>query len=1203
MKFSFLRRVIRALLLVAIFGLTLKTVYAQGITTGSISGTVADTSGAVIPGATITATAIATKISATVTAARDGSFSFKDMPIGNYTLVISSGGFAGLTLNNIEVASGRNQGLGVENLSPGSAQSVVEVSAAQNILQTSQAQVTTNFDAQAVSTLPLAGGFDELALLIPGVVNTRADGFSNNNGLEFSVNGERGRANNFEIDGQSNNDTTIAGPQVFFGNEEAIAQVQIVTNSFSAQYGRNAGSVVNYITKSGTDTWHGSAIYKYSGDFTSSLQQGTSKGTQFGFCAQGQVSTSSNMCLATVVPQYNENVYGGTLGGPIIKDKLFAFGSTYWSKLRENGALSTSASDVFPTPTGLTALAADFPNSPGIPLLQQLNPYAIPGGNPIQTEAARLESVTVNGLTEMIPMAQFGRHIPSLDSDQEDLGRIDWQATPKDHIFLRYLYQNNPSAPLTPPPANGGYVNITGSTQSVGADITHTFGPHWVDQLRYSFQQSSSGFQGGGFPNCTIISFANCPTNIGQLTLDSGDFFTPLGLSSSFPQGRVVKVGQLQDNAIWTIGKHAITFGGEFDDSHAPNVFLPNVAGTYTFDTLDDFISGGCGSQACSVGVAKGNPTIPLVEYDVALFFQDDWTVTPSLTLNLGLRWEFFGQPINGIHNATEAAETGPNPIWSQALPLSETTASHVNNYYKNVEPRIGFAYNPQFNKKLVIRGAYAINVDPQFQNIVENVAQSAPAVLSGAVFCTAGSTNCFPTGPATFTTIQQQIATQLPTGTSPGLDSQSFVPPNFRYPVGQTYTLGVQYQIRNAAVVEVRYVGNHTSGQFQSLDANPNLATVAANFPNVVNPSSLCSASNSTLAGGADIGYLHCGETSVDNVENTAYSQYQSLQTNLTTRDYHGVTATFAYTWSHNIDNADEIFSNAETSNQGGSTIAYAQNPLNTNIGERANSSLDFPNVASISFMYALPTYHTGKNWADKLVNGWDVNTIWSYASGQTYTDYQGIANGSPYANIPGSGYPANPGDPRTYESYSDIPFENNFLGLDVARPILSNPKAPVGTLGIYTDTSIPGPTALSPTTFSAPVLEDFASGAPISPSQVRFIANNQLAANILGNPYPGVGRHTLRGNTTNNADLSFIKNTKINTRVTFRLEVDAFDVLNRAFYGTPGNEIADYANSPSDGGSFFNNFSQSTASGSQNLGTPGTGTRNLLFTAKILF
>ncbi|MGA7156307.1 MAG: carboxypeptidase regulatory-like domain-containing protein [Acidobacteriaceae bacterium] len=1187
------RRVAQTLLLAATFGLTLNVAFAQGMNTGNISGTVADPTGAIIPGATITATADATHIVSTAKSGSDGNFSFKALPIGTYTVVIAENGFSPLTLNNVEVSSAKDEGLGVEKLNTGTAQSIVNVSAASTLLETSQSQVTTTFSAQQVSTLPLAGGFDEVALLIPGVVNTRSDMFSNSNGVGFSVNGERGRANNFEIDGQSNNDTTIAGPQFFFSNEEALAQVEVITDSFSAQYGRNAGSIINYITKSGSNAIHGSAIYKYSGDFSSSLAQGVSKGVQFGFCAPGQTPAADG-CEAPVVPRYVNNYWGGTLGFPIIKDKLFAFGSTYWFKDREYGALVTSAGQEFPTPAGLTTLAAAFPNNPSVAIIQQLSPYSVTEGNPRQIGATVNE--TIDGIT--VPMSQFGRQIPSLASDQEDLGRIDWQATPKDHLFVRYLYQNNPDTPYQTV-ANGGFVNVSDSIQSGGAELTHTFGPRWINQLRYSFQQSTLGFEGGGFSNCTITSFVNCPSNVNPngVELESGDIFTPLGLSSSFPQGRIVKVGQLQDNVIWTVGNHTITFGGEFDDTHAPNVFLPNVSGTLNFDTLDDFVAGGCSSGLCSDQVAEGSPTIPLVEYDAAAFLQDDWKATPNLTFNLGLRWEFFGQPLNGIHFSTKATQLGPNPLWSTALPLSETTAPYINNYYKNFEPRIGFAYNPSFNRRLVIRGAYAINVDPQFQNIVENVAQSAPAVISGSISCNGGTTNCIPTGGATFTTAQQQLAPQLPTGGNPFLDAVQTAPANFRYPVGQTYTLGMEYQIRNSAVLDVRYVGNHTSSQFQSLNANPYLAPVAAEFPNVVNPASLCTAADSTLAGGADIGYLHCGETSVLSVNNTAFSQYQSLQTNLTTHAYHGITATVAYTWSHNIDNADEVYSTGT----GGNTISFAQNPLDTDNGERANSSLDFPNVASISFLYAFPKFHSGKTVLDRVMNGWNADTIWTYASGQNFTDYQGINNGSPVANNPGSGAlgNANPGDPATTESYSDIPFESNFLGLDVARPILSNPKAPQGTLGIYTDTTTSVSAAGVPT-YSAPVLEDFATGAVVSPSQVRFIANNQLAANILGNPYPGTSRHTLRGDTTNNADLTVFKDTKLTNRVTFRLEVDAFDVLNRAYYGTPGNYLADYASS---GGSYFNNYFENTASGSQNLNTPGTGTRNLLFTGKILF
>ena len=214
-----------------------------------------------------------------------GDFSLNDLPVGIYNVKIDLQGFSTLTLNGVRVDSNHTEDMGVKKLTAGTSITTVEVNASEALLETTQAQVSTTFDTEQVSNLPVGGGFDELTLLIPGVVATHANNFSNTNGTGFSSNGQRGRSNNFEIDGQSNNDNSVAGPQFFFGNEEAIEQVQVITNNFSAAYGRNMGSVVNYITKSGTNSIHGSAFYRYSGNFTSSLATGVSKGPQFGFCA------------------------------------------------------------------------------------------------------------------------------------------------------------------------------------------------------------------------------------------------------------------------------------------------------------------------------------------------------------------------------------------------------------------------------------------------------------------------------------------------------------------------------------------------------------------------------------------------------------------------------------------------------------------------------------------------------------------------------------------------------------------------------------------------------------------------------------------------------------------------------------------------------------------------------------------------------
>lgn len=1165
------------LLLISVFAA------GQGIITGGVTGTAADASGAVLPSATVTIKNEATNFIATLTTGSDGTFSFKDVPLGRYSLTIAASGFETFIVGDVYISSGRVESLGLEKLAPGKASTNVEVLASQNLLETSQAQVTSTFDSEQVSDLPLGGGFDEVALLIPGVAATHADNFSNSNGPGFSVNGERGRANNFELDGQSNNDNSVAGPQVFFGNEEAIAQVQVITDNFAAQYGRNAGSVINYITKSGTNQIHGSAIYKFAGDFTSSLDPGVSKGVQFGFCAAGQVSTTASPCTKTVVPRFVSNWYGGTIGAPIIKDKLFAFGSTYFQRFTEFGALATSGNSVFPTPAGLAQIAAAFPNSNGVAILQQLSPYGVSVGNPRQTGPTINE--TIAGIPGTVPFAQFGRQIPTIITDQEDLGRIDWQATPKDRLYVRYFYQKNPTFPGDSV-ANGGFYDVSDIVHSVGADETHTFGPHWVDQLRYSFQQSTLAFNPGGFPTCTINAFTSCPSSVAiNGTLSSGNSFSGIGIPSNFPQGRIVKLGQVQDNATWTVGRHTVLFGGEFDYTNSPNVFLPASAGVYTYDNINDFVNGTCAAgAACTLTLALGNPTSPFQEKDVAFYLQDDWKVSPNLTLNLGLRWEFFQQAVNLLHDESVATQTGSHPLWDPTLPLSQTTFPKIPSYYGNFEPRFGFAYNPDFMKKLVIRGGYAINVDPAFYNINLNVATSAPVVTYGTVFCS-GAVTCLPNGGATLANTQAQESKYVPTGGNPGLDNQTTVSPTFRNPTGQTMSFGIQYQIANAAVVEARYVGNHTSKQFQSLNANPNLANVAAAFPNVISPSSLCA--GTTALGGADAGQLHCGNTNVSEVANTAFSIYNSLQTSITARNYHGIVATFGYTHSKNIDNTSEVYSTGG----GGNTIAFAQNPLNANLGERGASGIDFPNTTSVSLIYNPPTFHSGKSLLEKVVNGWQADTVWIFNSGQPYSDYESVQSSSPQVN---GGTATLPGDPRTYNSYSDLNFNASFIGADVVRPILSNPKASINTLGIYTDTTI-SMNADGSGNYSAPILVDYRTGTPVTPSQVHFIANNQLAANVLGNPYPGTSRNTLRGDTYNNVDFSVQKNTQLTERISLRLEADAYNVMNRSYYPTAGNFEGGY------GAGYFNNNLFTPAQGS--LIGYGTGLRNMEFAGKIIF
>jgi hypothetical protein len=1083
-----------AALFLAIFScliLTPRTAVGQGITTGSMAGTIEDQQGAVVPQATVMAVQTGTNATFKTASSNDGSFSFHDLPIGDYTLTVESGNFRPLNVKDIHVVAGVTANVGVEQLAVGSSSSSVTVESTAPILETSQAQVSTSFDSAAIQSLPLNTNFDNLALLAPGVVQTHDAGFSNSNGVGISANGQRGRSNNFEIDGQNNNDNTVAGPQVFFGNADALSEIQIITDNFGAQYGRNMGSVVNYVTKSGSNTFHGSGFEYYTGSWLSSLENGQ-KSPLDGLCAPGE--NPQDGCTPITVPRTVDNKYGGTIGGPILKNKLWFFGSTYWDHTRDGGSIATSQGALTPTPTGLTQLQAAFPGNPAVASLVNQGPYGIKAGNPSPV-ANTIVPITVNDGVTFAPI-EFGavsRSVPALLNDEEDLGRLDWQPSTKDHFFLRYLYQKtletgnlfNNATTI----ASGGYVEVPGVTHSIGADWTHSFSLAWINQLRYSFQQAVSGFEGGGVPDCVGTDFTACPSSV---AFEDGTDFS-YGYSANFPSQKFIKITQVQDNANWSHGNQSIALGGEFDYQNSPGTYLPNYNGSLTFQDFSSLLQGNG-----SLSLTDGNPIIPFRENDVALYFQDDWKIRPDFTLNLGLRWEFFGQAANVLYDSTLKRETGPNPFWDTSLPLSVRIFPKVPNRWKNYQPRIGFAWNPNHGH-LVVRGGYAINFDPAFYNIFLNVAIQAPISNSGAINC-GGGYQCLPASGTTGATVRAQNLAALPVLGDPRFDIESPLEPNFRNPYTQTYSLGIQYGIGSAAVVEVRYVGNHTAALYQALDANPTLQPLASAFPSYVAPSSLCQDPNApgfqTL--NCNVGAFQAA------VGNTAFSVYNSLQTNVTTRAFHGLTGTIQYTYSRTIDNASEIL----PTGSGGNTLEFSQNPLNTNVAERGVSGISYPNVTAFGFVYQVPQVFHGDNLRSRALNGFSVNAVYGYNSGQPFTPFQGLQPN-----------PTNPAAGAVGGTYCDDLFNEFVLGVTSCRPIQTN------------------------------------RGAPNSPSS--YAINNVETANALGNPYPGVSRNTLRGQSFNNLDASIFKTTKLSERLSMQLQLNVFNTFNRQYLGTPGAQL----------------------------------------------
>ena len=1117
-------------------------IVGQGIVTGSLTGTVEDPSGAVVPGATVTAIDPTKGTPFKATVGSNGSFTLSTLPVGTYDVTIESSGFSNLSLHNVQVSTGKATGLGVEKLGV-TAAATVEVSTAQALIETVQSQVTTTFTSQQVADLPVpGGGFDRLALLIPGVVSTHDAGFSNTNGAGLSSNGQRGRSNNFEIDGQSNNDNSVAGPQVFFSNPDAIQEVQIITNNFSAQYGRDAGSVINYITKSGTNQIHGTASYLYLGSWLSAyLQQ--NKSPVFGFCPKG-VSPATG-CTAPSKPRFDDNTFAATLGGPIIKDKLWGFGSGLIGR-NYNGATPAFSGTVggpstgfIPNAAGLAALQAAYPNNPGVQSLVKFGPQAVQLGQFAYTGDPVTINVSDGTTTTPIQVQQYRRSINAHSTDEEVLGRLDFQATSHDRFFARYFFQDAPSFLATGNIATGGVVDVTDKTYSVGGDWSHTFGTRIVNTLRYSFQQARINFEGGGFSTCTASNFNACPASFGTLSsrfnsstvnpaagqptkVRLGSF----GQQTNLPQGRTVKDTQIQDNMTLTLGRHNIALGGAYEFQNSPNVFLPSISGAYQFQGFNGLLNG-----TGNLGLTLGSPKVHFTEPDYAAYFQDDWKVSSALTLNLGLRWEYFSQSINLLHGISLANQTGPNPLWSKSLPLSVTTFPKVPQDYKHFEPRIGFAYNPSGMKSLVIRGGYSINIAPAFYNIFLNSYGSAPVVLSSTITnCSNATHPCIPQGGASGSSVHalaDRYLLNVPAGQdglNPGSFNQTLVDKNFNQPLTQTYSFGIQKEVGRIGVAEVRYVGAHTSGDFQSIDANPYIADTVAAFPNYYGNIKPCA--TSTLPAfprrGADLGRLHCGQSNVRARLNTAFEDYNGLQTSFNTRGYHGLTANFSYTYSKTIDNASEIFSTFG----GGNTVAFASDPLNPNEGERAVSGQSYPNVTSLGLTFVDPHFRHSHSFVGRVLGGFQLNTIYLFNSGQPYSASQFLEG-----------------------SFCDTAFNAAFIGADSCRPILVNAKAPIESVAIYGPITKNGPNVYS----------DYSSGQVITSTTDHWLINNQAAAIQAGTPFPGVGRNTLRGDSYNNLDASIFKNNKLSERFNLQLQLTVFNVLNRGYYGGPDPFVED--------------------------------------------
>jgi hypothetical protein len=1189
------------------------------VSNGSISGNILDPQGNAVPDGTVVATNKATNQALTTSSDKAGLFRLGLVPPGTYRIEISKQGFRKAVFDNVEVAVGADRGVGEVKLEVGEITATVEVSSALPLVESTEAQITNEFTAANLVSFPgIQGneGLDFIALTVPGVVSNRDLGFSNANGPGFAVNGIRGRNNDQQIDGQNNNDNSVAGPALFVSDPEFVQEYQITTSNFSPEYGRNSGSVVNQITKSGTNTVHGSVYGNESNSALNALSN-----TQKAF--EGLKKPA----------RFNDEFTGGTVGGPLWTDHVFFFGGfdnqiVSQKQVYTSGADNTGGSvgSLTPTPNGIATLLACYGNTPSLQALQAFGPYAIKDGSPTPvpgtiTDATTSPSLTncTDGVTRSLELAQVERQLSTGSKAYNFPLKLDIQ-TAKNRFYGRYLF--NRSTFFNADSFFGGSAgypnNVPALAQDYGFSWVRTLSSRMTNEFRASYGRINVQF--GGNALGTVPTQGNISQALARVSFN-GTANLGFGPATNEPQGRIVNTYQFQDNWSYFRGRHGLKAGVNFTYQRSPNIFLPNFNGSYRFSNWAAF-----GADTPNrIQIAQGSPSLDFREKDTFAYVGDDFKVRNNLTLNLGVTWSYYGQPANLFHEITVKNQSGSNPLWNPAVPTSATEFPTIPAPKNSWGPGVGFAWTPGFggfvtgHGKTVLRGGYRLAYDPPYYNIYINISSSAPVVFLQTLSTTPGALPvgthqllATPTGP----NVRADLSSALVRGVfDPRTFNDTSITPNFGPQRTHEWSFGVQRELGGSAVFEARYVGNHALDLFQSTNGNPRIDGLLAAFPTFV-PSGLtpCTTPTTILGPGQtthpEIGRENCNLGIVRRRTNTAYSDYNGVQLELrSTQLWHQLALKTNYTYSKTTDNASEIFSTFG----GGGTQAFSQSQVNFTGQEHGLSGIDFRHAWTMSAYEELPFYRSQQGIIGHILGGWGVSGTYFITSGQPYTPVQFAVNSGVAGQQP----------------YYDNGFVNAFYGtVDQAlRPYLANPAAPVSTVGIFAgdvcaadtaDGALCGNPAITPTTLVS--FNSFNNGFigtkvdpntgntvpdPANPAKVvtnkdvRFIANTPTANTVFNSPFGNVGRNTLRDAWSNIANLQFFKTVKVKERLKVQFHMSMLNAFNHPNFSSV-DPFLDDAGFSSEGSGF--GIPSLTSGGLQNgiVGAPG---RKISFGLKLFW
>ena len=936
---------VQTLLILALTILFGVSVFGQQIT-ATVYGTISDANQAALNGAKVIVTNEETGFQRTAVSDKGGNYSFPLLPVGQYDLSVEANGFQRYLQKGITLTLNEEVRLNAE-LKVGAISETVEISTEASLLNFEQGSVGQVIGRAKIADLPLNGrNFLQLASLQAGVtpnVTTITEFTAGHPGqTNFSVNGLRAQSNNFLLDGTDNNDGFL-GTAGGVPSPDALQEFRILTNAYSAEYGRGGGAVVNIVTRSGTNKYHGS-LYEF---------------------FRNDVFDARNFFSANV-PKLRQNQFGGTFGGPIRQNKTFFFGSyegfrriqgavaasVVPSLLQRQGNFGATARIRDPLLTGncsATDATACFPNGQ-IPL----NRF-----NPISVKILALLPPPNRGPNSL---ASVGNG--TTDSDQF-LARVDHAFTNKDSLSGRYFFENGKALkPFTTPPP----INVPGFPfrddyrfQNLAVSETHVFSPSLIYEFRFGYAYTRTNFNqaaykidpvalGFTFP---VIGDANIPL-IGITGL------TTFGTSFETNGERKDNIYQFKNHLTYVHGRHTFNTGVDvfrnlFDlreDNTSVGNF--NFRGGVTGNAIADFL---LGQPTSFTQASPGAPAFFRSTY-VQPFIQDDFRLNRRLTLNFGLRYE-LNLPVEEKQKRLIAFRPGEQ---SQIVPtaprglLFEGDAGVkqiIKTDRNNFAPRVGFALDVFGNAKTSLRGGYGLYYDILLGTLYGNFVVSTPytTLVNG-------------TTPRNFAdpfTGASPFRNGAPTGLFPNLLTLNVLDANYESPYNQQWNLSLQREITKDFVLEAAYVGTKGTHLPGTRVLNTGVFTPTATAQNV----------DSRRPFGPAFGQIL-------NYESTFYSNYNALQLTANKRISRGLSFLAAYTFSKAIDNGS--YPTGRRAIRVG-TIAQDQNNLN---GEKGLSSFDTRHRFVVSYLYELPFYRSQEGVLGKILGGWQFNGITAFSTGK---------------------------------------------------------------------------------------------------------------------------------------------------------------------------------------------------------------------------